>query len=67
MKILRNIKITKNYALKAALYRRIAKEYNSTYIFTHKDLIEIFDYESLGIKSRSFDEMKLYNGFAAGK
>ena len=61
------VMVTKKFAAKAALYRRLAKSMGSpTHTFSHDDLIEIFKYESNGI-GPNFSEMKLRNGFALGK
>lgn len=51
------------------MYRRMARKATpqSTFTFTKADLVELFDFESKGIKSRSFDDMKRSNGFAYGK
>lgn len=68
MKIFKHNKVTKKYALKAALHRRLAKKVCGIGVtFTEKDLVEFFDYESNGIKPCTFDTLKARNGFALGK
>lgn len=68
MKLFKHGVVTKRYAVKAALYRRIAKSQCNQFKYDEACLVEMFQYESLGIKdSKSFDEMKKYNGYAYGK
>ena len=59
-------KISKKFALKASLWRRIAKSHTNSHTFSYHDLLELYDKESRGI-GRSFDSMKEDNGFAYGK
>ena len=67
-KILKRLKVSKAFAIKACLYRRLARSYNaSKWTFTLADLQELYQYESTGKRTRSFDEMKKTNGFALGK
>ena len=60
--------VTKAFALKASLYRRLARKsgFSST-AFTKDDLLELFQQETYGIGERTFDQMKKTNGFAYGK
>lgn len=68
MKIFKHKKVTKKYALKAALHRRLAKKVcGANVTFNESDLVEFFEYESIGIKPCSFDTLKARNGFALGK
>lgn len=71
MKLFKNKIVTKKYALKAALHRRLAKKMingkSNLMTFTESDLIEFFNYESKGIKPCTFDELKARNGYAFGK
>nr|DAS06078.1 MAG TPA: hypothetical protein [Caudoviricetes sp.] len=67
-RILKRLKVTKAFAIKACLYRRLARKYNADkWTFTLDDLQELYQYESTGKRTRSFDEMKKTNGFALGK
>ena len=63
----RQVGVTKHYALKAALYRRLAKKMGGTHSFTKSDLLEVFIYESTGVGSRTMPAMSKSNGFAYGK
>ena len=64
MNIFKHQLITKRYALKAALFRRLAKNSKQKNLsFTEQDLINLFNYETHGIGK--IDEQK--NGFAYGK
>lgn len=66
----RKIGVSKKFALKASLYRRLAKRHtiqSKVWTYTKDDLIELFDFESTGETTRRFDEMKTNNGFALGK
>lgn len=64
MNIFKHQLITKRYALKAALFRRLAKNSKQKNLsFTEQDLINLFNYETHGIGK--IDERK--NGFAYGK
>ena len=67
MKIFRHKTITKSYALKAALYRRLARKQGIKLDFSEQRLIEMFEFESLGAQGRLFSELKTKNGFAYGK
>lgn len=65
---LKRLKVSKAFAIKACLYRRLARKYNADkWTFTLDDLQELYQYESTGKRTRSFDEMKKTNGFALGK
>jgi len=67
-RILKRLKVSKAFAIKACLYRRLARKYNADkWTFTLADLQELYQYESTGKRTRSFDEMKKTNGFALGK
>ena len=67
-RILKRLKVSKAFAIKACLYRRLARSYNADkWTFTLDDLQELYQYESTGKRTRSFDEMKKTNGFALGK
>nr|DAN37174.1 MAG TPA: hypothetical protein [Caudoviricetes sp.] len=67
-RILKRLKVSKAFAIKACLYRRLARKYNADkWTFTLGDLQELYQYESTGKRTRSFDEMKKTNGFALGK
>lgn len=67
-RILKRLKVSKAFAIKACLYRRLARSYNADkWTFTLADLQELYQYESTGKRTRSFDEMKKTNGFALGK
>ena len=65
---MKRLKVSKAFAIKACLYRRLARSYNADkWTFTLADLQELYQYESTGKRTRSFDEMKKTNGFALGK
>ncbi len=66
MKLFKHKTISKNYALKAALYRRIAKSMNDNYDFSLHSLEELYHKETFG-KGPSFNDIKYYNGYAYGK
>lgn len=67
-RVLKRLKVSKAFAVKACLYRRLARSYNADkWTFTLGDLQELYQYESTGKRTRSFDEMKKTNGFALGK
>ena len=60
--------VTKAFALKACLYRRLARKNGAPEsAFTQDDLLELFQQETYGIGERTFDQMKKTNGFAYGK
>lgn len=63
----KKVGVSKTYALKAALYRRLAKKMGGSQTFTQGDLIELYKFESTGIADRSFAQMKQCNGYAYGK
>jgi len=67
MKLFRHKVITKKYALKAAMYRRLARKQGMDLDFSEESLFEMFDFESIGAQGRSFDELKYHNGYAYGK
>ena len=63
----KSLGISTNYALKAALYRRLARKMGGSHTFSAADLLELYYFESKGTGSQSFDQMKKTNGFAYGK
>ncbi len=64
MKLFKLNGVSKKYALRAALYRRVAKsQKNKGFVFDEKALREMHDWESRGVGN--VDKQK--NGFAYGK
>ena len=61
-RILKRLKVSKAFAIKACLYRRLARSYNADkWTFTLDDLQELYQYESTGKRTGRFDEMKKTN------
>lgn len=66
----KRVGVSKRFAAKAAMYRRLAKAMSRSkkFSYTHDDLIELYNYESRGITNgTSFETMRQRNGFAFGK
>lgn len=68
MNIFRHRKVTKKYAAKAAMYRRLAMKMSpGTHSFDVGALVEMFEYESIGNNALLFSQLKQRNGYALGK
>lgn len=70
-KKINGVKLSKQYMLQAALFRRTAMSHmnwNKSYPrFSADMLIELYRYESTGEANRHYDAMKRDNGYAMGK
>ena len=70
-KKINGVKLSKQYMLQAALFRRIAMQHmnwsKSDPRFSADMLIELYRYESTGEANRHYDAMKRDNGYAMGK
>lgn len=67
MKIFKHAFMKKKYLVKLCLYRRLCRNHGGDFTFTIEDMEELFLFESRGISTRPFDEMKAKNGFVFGK
>lgn len=63
----KKVGVSKAYALKAVLYRRLARKMGGSQTFSQDDLFELYKFESTGVADRSFAQMKQHNGYAYGK
>lgn len=70
----RNTKVSKKFALKAVLYRRLVIKHTGVpknhEMFSKEKLIEMYEFESTGKTKEgftTFTEMKKNNGYAFGK
>jgi hypothetical protein len=59
--------ITKRYAVKAVLYRRLGRNAGCSLDYSLEALREMFEFESLGGKGVLFSELRARNGYAFGK
>lgn len=70
-KRINGVKLSKQYMLQAALFRRTAMQHmnwgKSDPRFSAGMLIELYRYESTGKADRHYDAMKRDNGYAMGK
>ena len=70
-KKINGVKLSKQYMLQAALFRRTAMQHmnwsKSDPRFSADMLIELYRYESTGEANRHYDAMKRDNGYAMGK
>lgn len=66
MKILNRKIVSKKYAVKAALYRRLARKSGMSLDYSLDALLELHDFESRGVGD-SFSVIKKTNGYAYGK
>ena len=70
-KKINGVKLSKQYMLQAALFRRTAMRHmnwsKSDPRFSADMLIELYRYESTGEANRHYDAMKRDNGYAMGK
>ena len=67
MRPFKHKKITKRYAVKAALYRRLGRKAGCSLDFSAKALLEMFEFESIGANGILFSELRTRNGYAFGK
>lgn len=68
MRVFKHKRVTRRYACKAALYRRLARSQGAgEYDFSESALVEMFEFESTGAAGVQFSTIKARNGFAYGK
>lgn len=68
MKLFSSTVVTRKYAVKASLYRRLVRKMGGfSHTFTKDDLEEMYAFETFGKDGKLFSELKSRNGFAFGK